>query len=159
MYFIKYQPLKSKLSERSLTDREALPYLLIFTVLTVIGTSLPLYDDFNKWDALSSLLSALLIIAGVIYAYIQNGGEKGYDFIQKYVVLGWVVFVRCFFVLLAVAIPFFIILGFLGVDIPEESNVYDVLFLFLWEAFFYQRIGRHIKDTNIINRSEPGAKH
>ena len=33
MYFFKIEPLKKQLRDRTLTDREALPYLLIFTAL------------------------------------------------------------------------------------------------------------------------------
>ena len=29
MYFVRYQPLKEKLRERSLTDQEAFPYLVL----------------------------------------------------------------------------------------------------------------------------------
>ena len=33
MYFVRYQPLKTQLRERLLTDRETLPYLIADTAL------------------------------------------------------------------------------------------------------------------------------
>ena len=147
MYFVKYQPLKQKLAERSLSDKEALPYLLIFTVLTVFVTSVPLYDNFNNWDVLTSILSIALAILGIIYAYKKNGGEEGYDFIQKYVVLGWVVFIRCFLVFLPIMVLCLIIGEYFNFISLDESNVFDVVIQCSFEIVLYQRIGKNIKDT------------
>ena len=47
MYFVKYQPLKRKLKKRTLSDREAVVYLVVYSFLLglafafLTGTSLP----------------------------------------------------------------------------------------------------------------------
>ena len=98
MYFTKYHPLKEKLRDRSVSDREALPYFLIFLALTALVTVFPMFESFNEWDFVSGVLSVILAVGGVIYAYKCNGGKEGFDLIQKYVVLGWVVVIRCLLV-------------------------------------------------------------
>ena len=147
MYFIKLYPLKEKLRERSVSDREALPYLIIFGVLTTLAVYLPAQENYNNWDAFNVVLSLILTIGGTLYAYFENGGNDGFDFIQKYVVLGWVVFVRFFLG----SFPIFLLLIYIGISSglhsSEATSPYGVLIAFLWEVIFYQRLGRHIKDT------------
>lgn len=146
MYFLTYSPLKEKLRERTLTDREALPYFLIFMTLLAFSSFLPSSNVTNKWVYISGGLSVIILICGVLYAYFQNGGSDGYDFIHKYVVLGWVVTVRC----ILIFIPAIILLFIMGyyLDIFKESNsLFDVIVLAVLESIIYQRIGRHIKDT------------
>ncbi|MBN2654631.1 MAG: hypothetical protein JXR79_05900 [Nitrospirae bacterium] len=156
MYFIRYEALKKKLTDRALSDREALPYLLILVGLTTMLTSIPLIGgDVNKWDVLSAFLNVVVAIAGMFYAYKQNGGNEGYDLIQKYVVLGWVVFVR-FLICLMPALILCAALGeYFGVASFEETGPYEVIIIFLAEVVFYQRLGRHIRDTNVTREASP----
>jgi len=154
MYFIKYQPLKKQLLERSLSDREALPYVFLYVGLTSLMCSVPLYDGFNMWDGVSSALTVLLAIGGVLYAYSKNGGKEGHDLIQKYVVLGWVVFVRFFLISIPVMILLFRLGHMAGLVTQNSTRPYDVVVVALLEAIFYQRVGRHVKDTK-IKTSEP----
>jgi hypothetical protein len=123
--------------------------------LTALITSFPLFDEMNGWDYLSGFLSVILSIAGVYYAYLQNGGSKGYDFIQKYIVLGWVVSVRVILISIPLFFASFFIGDFLGL-VQDYSTAFDVILLALLEIVLYQRIGRHIRDTNKIT-SEPVA--
>lgn len=95
MYFFRYQPLKEKLKSRTLTDREALPYLVLFSGIASAVYLLPPVEEFNAWDWIGGGTSVVLAVAGVIYTYVQNGGRQGFDLIQKFVVIGWVVGVRC----------------------------------------------------------------
>ena len=43
----------------------------------------------------------------------------------------------------------------LGIASVEETEPHDVILVFFAEVIFYQRIGRHIRDTKITNKSEP----
>jgi len=79
MYFIHYNPLKERLRNRSIHDREALPYFLLFCVLEALAISLPGAEYKNKWDYVSPVLTLLVTIWGVIYVYRRNGGREGYD--------------------------------------------------------------------------------
>ncbi|MFZ2631327.1 MAG: hypothetical protein WA081_09425 [Desulfosalsimonadaceae bacterium] len=147
MYFIKYQSLKEKLRERALTDREALPYFIIFLTLMALASSFSTSDEMNKWDYISGVVSLIISIGGVLYAYFQNGGPDGYDFIQKYVVLGWVITIRSILFFIPVIIILFIIGYFLDI-FKRSTSLFDVVVIAVIEIVIYERIGRHIKDTN-----------
>lgn len=157
MYFVKYQPLKDQLRSRSVTDREALPYLAIFAALTALAGAFPLTDGFNRWDAISAFFSVVLAIGGIVYAYHQNGGRTGNDLIQKYVILGWVVTFR--FIL--IALPTMFVLTFVGAMIGlfswHSTGPFGVVCVFAFEVILYQRIGRHIRDTR-SRSSEPSPR-
>lgn len=146
MYFIRYQPLKEKLKARTFSDREALPYLILYAGLAAAVYMFPSVGEFNAWDWIGGGLSVAMAVAGVIYAYNQNGSRQGFDLIQKYVVLGWVVAVRCILVFIPVGIALYLAGEALGV-ITEETGWFDVLIISGFEVVFYQRVGRHIRDT------------
>lgn len=103
--------------------------------------------EYNYWDNIGSFISALITLVGIFYAYQKNDGKDGYDFIHKYIVLGWVVLVRftlCF-------IPIFILLIIIGVSSGLHSSKatgpYMVIIISLSQIVFYQRLGKHIRDT------------
>ena len=146
MYFIRYQPLKDKLRNRELTEREALPYLLVFIALSMAVSSFPLYNGFNTWDAISSVLSVIIAIWGVLYAYRCNKGANGYDFVQKYIVLGWVVMIRCLLGFMPIVIVCYLGGEFFGL-VSDESSWFDVTITSLLLIVLYFKTGRHIKDT------------
>lgn len=159
MYFIKYQPLKERLRTRSVSDREALPYLIVFAGFTELIGFLPMFVEYNFWDGILAGLSVLAAIGGVLYAYQQNGGAAGYDFIHKYVIIGWVVSIRFFFAFIPVAIFLCVIgvrTGFVSCD---ETGPYDTVMLLLGEVIFYQRIGRHIRDTRNKISEQPSEPY
>lgn len=151
MYFVKYQPLKQRLQARLISDREALPYLIIFAGLTALVGSLPIMDGYNFWDGISASLSVIATVGGVLYAYYKNGGANGFDLIQKYVILGWVVFVRVFIVLIPTVFALIIIEVVTGLISSDATGPFDVAIIFIAEVILYQRIGRHIGDTVASN--------
>ena len=77
MYWISYQPLKERLKKRSVSDREALPYLLLLSALEAISLSVPASTEMNKWDIIEAMLYVIVTIIGVIYIYRKNGGKTG----------------------------------------------------------------------------------
>ena len=155
MYFVRYHPLKDRLRNRSVSDREALPYLVIFAALTALVGAFPMFEGFNDWDLVSGLLSVAFAVGGVIYAYKSNGGKEGFDLIQKYVVLGWVVVIRCLLVFVPLAIVAYIAGEALGL-VSDQTGFFDVLLIAILEIVLYGRIGRHVRDTRTPN-SEQGV--
>lgn len=147
MYFIKYHPLKEQLQTRTLTEKEALPYLVVFSALTTLICSLPIFDSFNQWDGVSALVNVSIAVWGAIYVYRENGGEEGFDFIQKFVVLGWVVSVRFLCAFMPAMIVISIIGEAFGLTSIDGTQPYDALVAAVAEIIFYERLGRHIKDT------------
>ncbi len=152
MYFLKYQPLKERLRDRSVSDREALPYLVVFFGLTALTQVFPLLDGFNQWDFISGGLSVVFAAGGVIYAYKSNGGEEGFDLIQKYLILGWVVAVRCLLVSVSLIFVVYSAGEYFGL-VEAQTGLFDVLLLAIFEICFHQRLGRHIRDTRIAHEA------
>lgn len=71
---------------------------------------------------------------------------EGFGLIQKYVILEWVVFVRCFLVSVPVAIVSYCVGDALSL-ISDQTGCFEVLLIALLELVLYERIGRHIRDT------------
>ena len=147
MYFVSIKRLKAQLRSRTLGDREALPYYVVTMACTTLVCTLPIAAPCTLWDVLSAITGVVLAICGIIYSYVRNGGRTGYDFIHKSVVLGWVVMIR----LLAIIVPVAIGIGFLktGLGHPsEQASWVDVMAVATFTAVYYQRLGKHIGETN-----------
>ena len=90
MYFVQYNPLKQQLRNRTLSDRDALPYLILDgVVVALMGLNIS-SNGLNALNVVSTLISVAIIIGGTFHVYDQNGGNEGFDLVRKYVVLGWV---------------------------------------------------------------------
>ncbi len=140
MYFVFYHPLKHKLRTNSLSDREALPYLIIYAVLFALGSYSEADRLSNGYGFLSLCLTVIIAIGGTYYVYRQNGGKEGFNLIKKYLILGWVVSIRFAIALIPVVIVYIVVM-------PNLGDLYDVLFGATIKFIYYQRLGRHIRDT------------
>jgi uncharacterized membrane protein YadS len=160
MYFTKYHPLKERLRDRMMDDREALPYFVVYSVLAAIATSLHAAPPPTVWLVSNCAGTVLVTLAGVLYCYRQNGGQAGYDFIQKSVVLGWVVAIRLIPLFLLSVLAGRLLKSFLGHP-KEEFSWVDVVLDLLTLAFYFERLGRHLRDTNKqpfhLHAPPPGA--
>ena len=103
-------------------------------------------EAYNEWDYLSIVLSVIFAIGGIIYAYKCNGGKDGSDLILKYIVLGWVVLIRCSLALTPAIIVYYMIADTLGL-ISDSTGILDCVIIVVFEIVLYQRTGRHIRDT------------
>jgi len=147
MYFIKYHPLKEQLRDRTLCDREALPYYLLFLVSSISFAAFPMNKPMNEWGILSGIAEVVLTIIGTIFCYARNGGHAGHDFIQKAVVLGWIVAFR---VCLA-WIPIFVVAGIVKDSVYGDAHTpawYDFVLLVVFLVLYFQRLGKHLADIN-----------
>ena len=120
--------------------------MILYAGLAASVYLFPTTEEFNIWDWIGGGLSVTLALGGAFYAYARNGGRQGFDLIQKYVVIGWIVAVRCILVFIPCAIALYFIGEMLGL-ISDDANWYDTLMIAGFEAILYQRIGRHIADT------------
>lgn len=151
MYFWRIEKLKSEMAARPLSEREALPYLVVYVAFFAALSSIP-DPIINVWDGLGAAWSIALAVFGTIYIYRQNGGANGQHFLQRYFAISWVVTIRWLVLVLFVAIAFFTFLAVLGKD-AEETTWYDFLFFAAVEAIVYWRIGRHVRD--LAQRTSP----
>jgi len=147
MRFLRYEPIKTKLRERTLTEREALPYLAANVGLVAIALLMIASGEQDKWDELSALPSVFITVGGVLYAYRQNGGASGYDIVLKYLVLGFIVSVRTVLAVLVVSTLFLFSAFWIFPEYEGDSGPVGVIFWTCVELFVVERIGRHIRDT------------
>ncbi len=146
MSLFRYDPLKEKLRSRSLTDQEALPYLLSMFGFAAAAVVFPFPLGSDWVDRINQGGTILLAVLGLLYAYRQNGGPNGHDLALKYIVLGEVVVMRC----TLAAIPAGILLIWLGNQFGLRDRTlgwYDTILWLVFQVVAYQRLGRHIADT------------
>ncbi|MBI2929570.1 MAG: hypothetical protein HYY24_28230 [Verrucomicrobia bacterium] len=144
MYFWRIEKLKTEMATRPLSEREALPYLVVFLALSTAVGYIP-ETVFNIWDGFGAAWSVLLAVIGTIYIYHQNGGAKGQHFLQRYFAIGWVVAIRWLVIIVLAAFAFVGVLEFVGV-LNDSTSWYEFLFLAVAETVIYWRIGYHIRD-------------
>ena len=133
-----------------------MPYWILFNVLILLAIVIPTTGDFNVWNAIDGVMSLLFTICGIYHVYSQNGGASGFDFIQKVVVLGWVVTVRCLLVFIPSMIVIYVFVGILmGGEISENTNLLDVMLNAAFYIIYFQRLGEHIKDTTKSEAKPP----
>lgn len=81
MYFWRIEALKRQMTARPLSEREALPYLVVTAAFTTTVPYIPQATQ-NVWDGLGGVWSVLLAVVGTIYIYCQNGGADGQHFLH-----------------------------------------------------------------------------
>ena len=127
---------------RPLSEREALPYLVVFVGLSAAVGYIPQTMS-NVWDGLGAAWSVALAVVATIYIYRRNGGADGQHFLQRYFAIGWVVAIRWLVIIIFAAIAFYAALTAVGVE-TENTAWYDFVFLAIVEAVVYWRIGHHV---------------
>ena len=144
MYFWRIEKLKTELVAHPLSERETLPYLVVFVGLSAAVGYIPQTMS-NVWDGLGAAWSVALAVVATIYIYRQNGGAGGQHFLQRYFAIGWVVAIRWLVVFILATVAFYGTLAAVGAD-TESTHWYDFLFLAVVEAVIYWRIGYHVRD-------------
>ena len=146
MQIFRIDSLKQKLQSRTLTDREALPYLLSMFGFAAAAVVFPFPLGSDWVDRVNQGGTILFAVLGLLYSYRQNGGAKGNDLALKYIVLGEVVVMRC----TLASIPAGILLVWLGNQFGLRDRTlgwYDTLLWLVFQVVAYQRLGRHIADA------------
>ena len=128
----------------------------VVTVLLYLDIS---SEGLNAFDLVSMFLTVAILIGGTFHVYEQNGGKEGFDLVQKYIVLGWVVGFRVFLA----SVPVIIILGVIVRVLVLLANIDDavsdmviVICVATAEFIYYQRLGKHIRDTTGIETNNGG---
>ena len=150
MYFWRIEKLKAEMAARPLSDREVLPYLVVFVGLSPAVCYLP-ETIVDLWDGLDAVWSILLAVVGTIYIYSKNGGAIGQHFLQRYLALGWVVTIRWLAIVLFAGVAYVVTLIAFGVE-AKVATWFDFMLLVLAEAVVYWRVGHHVGD--LANRTK-----
>jgi len=144
MYFLRIEQLKDQMIARPLSERELLPYLLVFVGLTAALGFIP-GGSLNSWDHLGTGLSVILAVLGTMWIYRQNGGAAGHFFLQRYLAVRWVVGIRWTVGILIVFFLPFTALSLLGIE-SEVTTWYESTTIAVAELLMYWRIGSHVSD-------------
>ncbi|MBN8248945.1 MAG: hypothetical protein J0L84_16070 [Verrucomicrobia bacterium] len=150
MYFWRVEGLKTDLATRPMSDREALPYLIAFVALSGAAAGGPPQETYSIWDWLQVGWSVALALFGTVYIYRRNGGERGQQFLQRYLALGWVVSIR-WVVFLIPIIMLYAMVVWMGDT--WQTTAPDALFFAAIEVVLYWRIGWHTHD--LARRTAP----
>jgi hypothetical protein len=62
MYFTKYNPLKEQLRERTLSERDGLPYYVVYMAVWSLTSALPYESSLNTVDVVSAVLCTITTI-------------------------------------------------------------------------------------------------
>ncbi|MCK5416444.1 hypothetical protein KAI92_03390 [Candidatus Parcubacteria bacterium] len=141
MYFFKINELKNDLIKAPLSESEVFKYLIASTIVFSLEIT-PFFEN-NIWDIYASIISGLIVVIGTIYIYRCNGGKFGKHFLQRYISLSWVLMIRLLLLILPITIIFFIILEIYS-EIPENTTVYDAIFLNILYIIYFWLFGKHI---------------
>ncbi len=144
MYFWRIENLKSAMAVRPLTDRESLPYLIASAALAVAGVYYPM-PLATVWDGIETVCMFVAAILAVIYAYHRNGGADGQHFLQRYLAISWVIFIRLITMVLTLSIAFHGALSMAGIDV-EAAAWLDAAIPLIFQIVLYWRVGHHIGD-------------
>jgi len=151
MYFWKINKLKQLLIEKGLSENNAFKYTLWCIGLSAACIEMISYFPLeltNNWDYINSTLAVLIPVVGTIFAYKSNGGDKGKDFLARYISVSFVILIR--FILYLVPIMFMLVFYYISA-FDEEAKIYTTLFevvLFsTWYIALYYSIVKHINDV------------
>lgn len=152
MQIIKFGNIIERLKNRSLTQSEMKAYVICFALLNPGWiSSIPGFfnSQFSIWHLLWWIISIIILFCGVFYAFKKNGGNEGIDFINKFVILSWIVSCRTFVVI----VPILVLISF----ILHKSKIYstnpNLAFVYISTTVLgiciYQRVGYHIEKTKV----------
>lgn len=145
MYYYSIKQLKANLTEGPLPENESVSYIIGFSAIAALTKILPAPTP-STWHYINFIISLLLAFFGTYWIYLQNGGPNGKNFIQRYVILGWVSAIRY----ITLALPAFIILlaathYFMNAEGVRAEWIYHPA-ISAFEALFYVYFGRQFSD-------------
>ncbi|MDH5389475.1 MAG: hypothetical protein OEY06_13645 [Gammaproteobacteria bacterium] len=122
MYFWKIDKLNEQLISDGLSESEQFKYLMANSILYALAVIQ--YETPNDYDTLAGVVGVFVTIFGLWLIYKCNGGINGKQIIQRYLSVGFIVFIRVFvlFMLPAVIASLVIQEMYLG-GIPEETTM------------------------------------
>ncbi|MCC6797827.1 MAG: hypothetical protein IT366_22120 [Candidatus Hydrogenedentes bacterium] len=156
MYFWNLHALKAMLKERPLTDHEALPYYFVVAFLMQLDVYASTYfasvePSSSSVELLSSAIYHVIVLAGILWAYIRNGGRNGYSFFSRYFAIGWVVGIR---LLVAIIAPLILLMAvFIAAELYGISNAdttFDIvinLFGIIIEIVYCYLVARNVGEV------------
>jgi hypothetical protein len=147
MIWWKINELKTQLSERKLSEAAKFSYLLMSVLLTSAFISFPISTyDMNDWAIGSGLMNLVLTAAGTVWLYRINGGSMGQNFLERYVSLSFVYFLRYSAIALPTLVLIYTVAYAVGIN-SDEFNAFDLIISSICLAAYYLGLSKHIRDV------------
>lgn len=147
MYFWNLKKVEHLLAEKKLSDADMFPYLLVTTFLYTL-VLFPISWEVNKWDIIGHLITIIISLYGIYYIYTKNGWRDSKHFLDRYIVLSWVVGIRWILVFfLPIFIVYLIIVQF-TIWIPDTTLWQDITLYNLLYILFFYLLGQSMERVN-----------
>ncbi|HSV54861.1 MAG TPA: hypothetical protein VLJ57_22250 [Burkholderiaceae bacterium] len=146
MYFWRIDKLKQDLVSAPLSERHGLYYLLISMPMAAAVSLFPA-EAAHAPDYVGAALDWAITVAGLLYAFVRNGGDAGRHFVQRFLAIGIVTTIRWVATIGPALIVVVVAYAYLLKRTNEEAFA---LFYGLWwpaEIFLWWQVGRHIRDV------------
>ncbi|MCK7460542.1 hypothetical protein [Idiomarina aminovorans] len=147
MYFWDIDALKSDFLQGRFSQTQSFYYLLVMLVLFTLPIGI-VGDNTTVWDKAFFWVELVFVILGTTVAYKANGGRDGIEFLERYVSLSWVLFIRIipFLILLVIAASIFREI-FMS-DAGYQFTAYDFSAFVLIGIIYYWRLSHHMAELN-----------
>ncbi|MGM0631374.1 MAG: hypothetical protein ACQESI_09435 [Pseudomonadota bacterium] len=147
MYFWNIDALKRDFLQGRFSQTQAFYYLVVMLVLFTLPIAI-VGDNTTVWDKAMFWVDLAFVVFGTTVVYKSNGGRDGREFLERYVSLSWVLFVRLF--------PFFVLIFLVAVifetalvgDVSYELTGYTFAAGLLVNVIFYWRLSHHMSDLS-----------
>ena len=154
MKFLGIQALKTQLSEGSLKQSEVFGYWLASSLLLHF-LIFPMAHEPTDWDFVFWAASLVVIVVMLRKCYLDNGGESGVKFSDKFISITWVMTLRGFlFVFVPLVVVGSLVIGFLGLSDEATNQLIDnsaLIDAFVFELWVWFRTAAHIKDICVAS--------
>jgi len=151
VFFWNVNRLKAQLRTERLSESEGFKYLLAtFAFISVMSTvALVSAEPLSTAELTAAFASTAILFVGLYACYAVNGGSAGFDFVNRYLALGWVVGIRVFVVSAAVFFVIGVVVTFANPTAAESSPFWDTagaIFTVALPSISLWRIAVHIGD-------------
>ena len=144
MYFWRIDALKQYLTEHGQTDQQTFPYLLycLSAVAAILAAIWLLPSTESHWRYLQAVIGVVITVLGVQSVYRRNGGDKGSEFLSRFLSLAWVCLLRFGAVFAALAVVLLVV-RLIWLDWRWFDALATGCFLF-WYGALYGYLGKQI---------------
>lgn len=155
MYFWRIDALKQYLTEHGQTDQQTFPYLLysLSAAAVILAVVWLLPAQQNHWRYLQAVAGVVISVLGVHWVYRRNGGDKGSEFLSRFISLFWVCLLRCGAWFAGLALVLFAV-RLIWPGWPWFDALATVCFL-IWYGALYGYLGKQIHAVAAVRGELP----
>jgi len=148
MYFWNTKALRQQLKAGKVTERQKMSYLMATILLFTLSVYVPLPQADTALQAIEIIAAIGITIGGIFYCFRINQNGDGKNFLERFVCLSWPIAVKQILLIFLIVISYISLLAIFSPEAAaslENPTAFDVILLVLLEAWFYWRIGVHIR--------------